>query len=319
MPFDVKNLMNSQSKNESSKENAYAFKIEILHIDQIEPSKLNFYSVNDVADLKASIELIGLQQNLVVRKKTGCLKYELTSGERRYTALKQLVSEGKEGFAHVPCKIVKSIDDIQAELQLIFANSTARKLTDYEHAHQAQRLKELLSGYKIKGRKRDAVAKLLQVSASQVARYDSINNNLSAELMAEFRAGNINVTTAFEASRLDDEHQAEILEEHKGGKPITPEKVKERREAVARPQTPEPKSEYDFDTSFPDPEAGEMILNCPFCGREPSITVDTRESGFVFLNCSENNCVSWRMSYLRGEYEYAKKKLVARWNRRWKP
>jgi len=123
--FNASNFMNKHSRDEGSGD-TFAFKIDILHIDQIEPSPLNFYSVDDVAELKDSIELIGLQQNLVVRKMAGSLKYTLVSGERRYTALKQLVAEGKEGFARIPCKIEKSIDDVQAEMQLIFAKMTTQ-------------------------------------------------------------------------------------------------------------------------------------------------------------------------------------------------
>jgi ParB family chromosome partitioning protein len=117
--FNLGQLMNDHSKKEGD---AFAFKIEFLDIEQIIPSKMNFYTVDDVAELKASIELHGIQQNLVVRKRADGEIYELISGERRYTAAKQLVAEGNNNFRRVPCKIIKSIDDIQAELQLIFAN-----------------------------------------------------------------------------------------------------------------------------------------------------------------------------------------------------
>ena len=231
--FSVAQLMNDHTKAEGGND-AIAFKIEFLDINDIEPSELNKYSVDDVAELKASIELIGLQQNLVVRKRENA-KYELLSGERRYTALSQLVTEGKESYARVPCKIIKSIDDIQAELQLIFANSTARRLKGHEMAWQAARLTELLrayrdGGYKMTGKTRDIVAELLKVSPSQVHRLESIDNNLIPELKNEFQKENINTTTAFELSRLDEEKQKEALADLQGGGELTPENVKQKRE-----------------------------------------------------------------------------------------
>ena len=240
-------LMNSHSKAEGSgdTQSIAAFKVSIISIKNISSSPFNPYSVANVEELKASIELCGLQQNLVVRQLDEAGKYELISGHRRYKALSELVAEGKESFERVPCKIIKSIDDIDAELQLIFANSTARRLTDYEIAYQAGRIKELLtklkdSGYKIEGRKRDIVAELLEVSASQVARLESINKNLSPELMEAFKDGEINVTTAYESSRLPAVKQEEVLAEHKRGQVLTPKKVNEKRVKEKPPRPPLP-------------------------------------------------------------------------------
>jgi len=255
--FNLAGLMNEHSKREGD---AFAFKIELLDIEQIQPSELNRYSVNDVAELKASIELIGLQQNLLVREREAGGAFELVSGHRRFKALRELVSEGKDDFRRVPCKIIKSIDDIEAELQLIFANSTSRRLTDFELTYQAQRLKELLtglkqSGFKFTGKKRDIVADLLKVSPSQVARYESINNHLSPELTEEFRKEEINVTTAFELSRLNETQQAEALEEHKSGVTLTPDSVKEKREAAKKPPRKTP------DSTAPEAEAAKPYID----------------------------------------------------------
>ena len=231
--FNMKKLLNEQSKAEGAGNDTIAFKIELLDIKDIEPSKLNKYSVDDVAELKASIELVGLQQNLVVRKRDDAAKYELLSGERRYTALNQLVSEGKKEFVRVPCKVIKSVDDIQAELQLIFANSTSRRLSGYELTWQAARLKELLqklreNGYEMTGKTRDIVAELLNVSTSQAQIVDSIDRKLIPQLKEEFRKKNINTTTAYELSRLDEENQRDALSNMHNGTELTPREVKQK-------------------------------------------------------------------------------------------
>ncbi|MCL2215785.1 MAG: ParB N-terminal domain-containing protein [Defluviitaleaceae bacterium] len=285
--FNVSQLMNEHSKKEGE-DDALAFKIEHIHIEQILPSEFNNYSVDDVAELKASIELIGLQQNLLVRQMPensthGYTSYELISGHRRHKAITELVSEGKEGFQRVPCKIIKSIDDIQAELQLIFANSTARRLSDYELSRQAQRLKELLTelkneGYKFTGKKREIIAGLLGVSASQIARYESINKNLAPELTTEFKKGNINITTAYEASRLDNGQQAEALKEHKIGATLTPDNVKKRREKVKKPE---------IDSLNPTVQE---LKPCPFCGEKAIDQSDSTGSGMASWRISCSGC-----------------------------
>lgn len=294
--FDVKKLMNSHTKAEAATDETIAFKIEFLDISDIEPSELNKYSVDDVAELKASIELVGLQQNLVVRKRDDMAKYELISGERRYTAISQLVDEGKKDFARVPCKIIKSIDDIQAELQLIFANSTARRLSGHELTWQTGRLTEILrayrdGGYKMTGKTRDIVAELLKVSPSQVHRLESIDKKLIPELKDEFQKETINTTTAFHLSRLDEAEQRAALADLRSGAELTPENVQARREnavnsgagQAAEPETagkedgakmctePPPQENGNGAGEGPSGEnaehgAGQELKPCPFCG-----------------------------------------------------
>jgi len=286
--FNINQLLNPHSKNQGIGNNSdtAGFKIEHIPIENIIPSQFNKYSVEDIAELKASIELYGLQQNLLVRQQPETGKYELISGHRRYRALQELAAEGKAGFERVPCRIIEPIDDLQAELQLIFANATSRRLSDYELTYQTGRVKELLaqlqeSGHKFDGRKRDILAELLDMSPSQVHRYESINKNLSPELLQEFKDGKINVTTAYEASRLPEPQQAEVLEEYKAGGTLTPETMKHKQEAgkpylTASPQERQRRNEKDadmYEAVYQDQQltpneadAPKKIKPCPFCG-----------------------------------------------------
>lgn len=238
MKFSMSQLMNDQSKEAGNKERM-TFKVEFISIERLHPSKMNKYSVQDVAELKSSIELMGLQQNLLVRAKD--VDYEVISGHRRLKAMEELHVEGNEQFKRIPCKIMRTTDDVQAELQLLLANSTTRELTDYEKTYQAERLQELLqelknSGHKFTGRRREIVADLMGVSSSQVARMDSINKNLSPELKEIFSEGEINITTAYEMSRLPEEQQQEVLEEQPEGRSLTPAVAKEKRaEMIEKP------------------------------------------------------------------------------------
>ena len=60
------------------------------------PSKGNFYSVEDVQDLKQSIELLGVLQPLLVTDEEEDGKRRIIAGHRRRLAVMQLVDEGKE-------------------------------------------------------------------------------------------------------------------------------------------------------------------------------------------------------------------------------
>ncbi len=254
--FNLSQLMNTESKKQ-----IVAFKIEHIPLDNILPSPKNNYSVDDVSELKSSIELLGLQQNLVVRIKDDGA-YELISGHRRLKAMQELRNEGNKDFEKAPCKIVKSTDDIQAELQLILANSTTRVLTDAEKTKQAARLHELLqelqnSGNQLKGRKREIVAQLMGVSSSQVQRMDSINKKLAPELKEAFSEGEINITAAYEMSRLPEETQKEVAQEYREGKPLTPSVAKEKRREIIESEQKEKPMTHELDSY---PEQFEAIL-----------------------------------------------------------
>ena len=236
--FNLFDMLNDASKADINKN---SFNIEFIDIEKIIPSQNNFYSIADVEELKDSIRLDGLQQNLLIRKKAASDFYELISGERRYTAIKLLIQEGREDLRLIPCKVEYNIDDIRAELQLIFANSTNRIISDYEKMQQATKLKNLLqelkkSGVELSGRLRDIVADSLNISPTQVARLESINNNLAPEFQEELKNKNINVSTASELATLPEDEQKEAYEEYqkKGGLKI--KDVTQRKDKKSDPQ-----------------------------------------------------------------------------------
>ncbi|QNK41835.1 ParB/RepB/Spo0J family partition protein [Caproicibacter fermentans] len=242
--FSMADLLNSQSKAEAPKAPKTERDDEIrnIPIDKIIPSENNKYGIRDIEDLAATIETVGLLHNLVVKEGTEPGTYELVSGERRLEALKLLVQQGKTEYASAPCKIEKTNDPIISELQLLFANSTARDLTDYEKTYQAKRIKELLlqlkqNGYKFKGRMREIVADMLKVSPAQMGRMESINKNLSPDFKEEFKAGKINATAAYELSRLPEQEQGREMQKYRESGSIEIKDVKEHREKAKEEQT----------------------------------------------------------------------------------
>ena len=179
------------------------------------PSKGNFYSVEDVQDLKQSIELLGVLQPLLVTDKEEDGKRRIIAGHRRRLAVMQLVEEGKERFRYVPILIKPTQNAILDKLALIMANRFREK-TDWEKMTEALETEDLVLKLKettnIPGRTRDLLAEILETSPAQVGRYKAIYNNLIPELMAEFKANNIVVSVIYEVSGLPEEYQKQAAE-----------------------------------------------------------------------------------------------------------
>ena len=231
--FNMMELLNNNSKESlETKDNHERFKTIQISINDIVPSPNNFYSIEEekLKGLKDSIELLGLQQNLVV-KKIEKNKYEIIAGHRRYLAMKKLYEEGNINFEYIPCK-VEDDDYIKNELKLLMTNSTTRELSDWEKITQTKKLKDLLTEYKKKeklpGRVRDIIADILSTSPTQVARMESISKNLVEEFKDELKDDNIKISVAYELSKLPEDKRKEVFEEHQDKKDITIKTVKEK-------------------------------------------------------------------------------------------
>jgi len=217
--FSISNgMLNGISKNIEKANTLEAknnFKVEYIDIKDIKRNEKNFYEIVNVDELAEDIKMNGLNHNLVVRQLENGT-YELISGERRYTALNKLVTEGNKLFALVPCKVIEA-NDVDAEIILIQANAQTRELTDLEKLEQVKRLKELYTtkkanGENIPGRIRNLIANDLKLSATQVSRYESINNNLIPELKEILEIGNLTIANASEFSTLSEDNQKVILD-----------------------------------------------------------------------------------------------------------
>lgn len=181
--------------------------IEYIPIDKIDPDDRNFYSVDDVTELAASIELVGLQQPLRVRSgEHGHVT--VVSGHRRRAAILLIRDGGSTMFDKgVPC--IRERGDVSKEwqeLRLIYGNSATRILSASEISIQSEKVTEILGkleeqGVKFPGRTRDHVAAILQTSKSRVGRLHAIRANLVPELLQEFDGGGLGETVAYRLSQ----------------------------------------------------------------------------------------------------------------------
>lgn len=211
--FDITCFMSDESK----KGIKDTFKLEKVSVRKMKPSKDNFYSIDEeeITRLARTIELVGLQQNFVVKKIPGTDEYEVIAGHKRRLAVLKLLDEGKEEFEMQPCKIIYTDDDIKNELTLIFTNSTQRIRTDAEMMKEVEEtdrlLKKLRETQKVEGRTDEIIAQLIGSSKSQVARLKKINNKLIEPLKSEYEAGNISTAAADKTASLPVEKQKEVL------------------------------------------------------------------------------------------------------------
>ncbi len=217
--FSIKDVLNAQSLGATGGA-ATDFEIVELPLDRIKPSEDNFYRIEEIEELAASIEAVGLKHNIVVVEPDGDGYYRINSGERRYRACKLLRDRGIERWATIPSKIERQGSPAEERLSLILANSTARVLSDYEKVKQAEETAKALreikaEGGAVAGRIRENVAKRLNVSFSQVGRYESITNHLLPEFRAEFKAGRIGITSAYELSTMSVAAQAYAFKQYK--------------------------------------------------------------------------------------------------------
>jgi Predicted transcriptional regulators len=248
MAFDIKKFMNEESKKEVIDD----FPIKKISVKKLHPSKQNFYNIDpkEIEALKDTIELVGVQENLVVREiKEGEFagEYEIIVGHKRHLAVSELAAEGKV-TEFVPCKIDYSGNSALRELILIFTNSTQRERSDYEKMHEIQRVRELLEDYAknndLPGRKRDIIAGILNTSKSTISRLDNIRRHIIPEFMQEYKAGKIPTATANEIAGISDEGQQELWQQYRETGSIK----KKEAAAVKQEEKPQPEAKEETQT-----------------------------------------------------------------------
>lgn len=220
MAFDIKDFLNPESKKEMTDD----FVLKKIPAEKLHPSDKNFYEMDpvEIEALKETIELVGVQENLVVKKISAgenAGDYEIIAGHKRHRAVTELLAEGKEVSPLLPCKVESDADGVKNELILIFTNSTQRERSDYCKMQEIQRVRELLEEYakynNMPGRKRDVIAGILNTSKSTIGRLDNIRRNIIPDFLEEYKAGKISTTAANEIAGATPEEQHKLLEKYK--------------------------------------------------------------------------------------------------------
>lgn len=178
-------------------------KIKMIPLEKVMANPDNFYSIDGIAELADSIEMVGLLSPIsVVPEATG---YKLISGHRRFQAYRYLQKNDSK-YNSIPAIMISGLDDLTETVALITANSTTRELTYAEKCQQEKVLRDTLMamksiGVEIPRNLGQYIADQLGVSRNEVSRMHSVNENLSEEGKAKLEAGELTAQQAYEMSR----------------------------------------------------------------------------------------------------------------------
>ena len=245
--FSFMDIMNAQSK-DSVEQTIDKYTEIYLNPADVKTTESNFYSQDNIQELADSILTVGQQQPTVLGRVNG--EYRIISGHRRNLANLLLIEQGHEEYKSVRY-LYRDMSEAMLELSLLVGNAYNRELSAWEKTEQAARLKAALikardeDGLEIQGKLRDIIAEMLGESATNVARMESINNNLTDGAKEQFKNGNIGVTAAYEASKLSEAEQQDIADAAAAGENVRAKEIAEKV-AAAKAGDAHPESELSI-------------------------------------------------------------------------
>ena len=296
--FSVKDALNKNSKAGIDESPRARFRTKDISIFKMYRNTMNFYSVKDIEELAGDILLSGLKQNLeLVYAPCEKGEYRIVAGERRWEALKYLVSKGYKDFELATSKLTTPQDDDEEQVEIIIANAYRTK-TISDMIEEETRLKASLermkaAGKKIKGydlqsgRLRDVISSMLHMSKTKIAQIEAVNNNLIPEWREELKKERLTFSAAYELSGMTEDEQREALGKFAETGELTHKEVKDMKEAKAAGQQvsesdtaessmnpPEVRAGDDYET--PHPEGITSI--CYSCTEYETCNVKTGKS-----------------------------------------
>ncbi len=106
MGFDIMSLQKGRGPVQArSKAGEGRAVLKYIDVDDLVPSEDNFYSMSDIDELAALIELSGGVKQPALVSPLGGGKYKVIAGHRRRLASLQLVKQGKEQYRKMPCMV----------------------------------------------------------------------------------------------------------------------------------------------------------------------------------------------------------------------
>ena len=242
--YSVMDALNKNSKAGIDESPRARFRTKDISIFKMYRNTLNFYSIEDVEELAGDILMYGLKQNLeLVYAPCEKGEYRIVAGERRWEALKYLVTKGYKEFEIATCKLTTPQDDDEEQVEIIIANAYRDK-TVKDVIEEEQRLKTSLermraAGKQIKGydltsgRLRDVIASMLRMSKTKVAQIEAVNNNLIPEFREELNAERLTFSAAYELSGMTEEQQREALGKYEETGGLSHKDIKGMKDASA--------------------------------------------------------------------------------------
>lgn len=266
--FSVKDALNKNSKAGIDESPRARFRTKDISIFKMYRNTMNFYSVKDIEELAGDILLSGLKQNLeLVYAPCEKGEYRIVAGERRWEALKYLVSKGYKDFELATSKLTTPQDDDEEQVEIIITNAYRTK-TISDMIEEETRLKASLermkaAGKKIKGydlqsgRLRDVISSMLHMSKTKIAQIEAVNNNLIPEWREELKKERLTFSAAYELSGMTEDEQREALGKFAETGELTHKEVKDMKEAKAAGQQVSESDTAESSMNPPEVRAGD--------------------------------------------------------------
>ena len=243
---NILDALNAASKGAQPSGPSGKFRTKDLPIDQLYRNEGNFYEIVEIEELAGMILASGLLDNLVViYDPTPAGQYRIVSGERRWEALKLLVSRGHTEFSVATCNVRAKKTPEEETIDLIAANSQRVKsigdqlqeYTTLKPTLETKRAKgQKLAGYDLtSGRLRDVIAAILNKSPTKLAQIERITGHLIPELKQLLDTGGLKLSAAYALAGKDEDAQRAAFERAQDtGAEITHKDASEVRQATPK-------------------------------------------------------------------------------------
>lgn len=280
-----------------------------------ENTHVNLENIEELAD---SFLTVGQEQPTVLAKIDN--EFWIIDGHRRNAANIYNLERGHKEYERVLYRY-KEMSKAMYELRLLAGNAYTQELTPYEKTRIVERMKVALirakeeDGLEIVGKMRDMIATMVGESSTNIARMEAINKNATLEIKEQFKAGNLGISGAYEASKLTGEDQKEVAKQAENGmqakeiaKIVKEKKAKETEtsaDPVLEEQIPgQMEITSDFPEILPAPdqvqEDGEKVTEMSV-SESDTLTLSQRRSIFENVVKSQRRHVEYMKSHWQNE------------------
>ena len=246
--FGINDILNAKTKAAGQQAQTDGYKEIYLSPYEVKAAQENTHQkLENIEELADSFLHVGQEQPTVLARVNG--EYRIIDGHRRNAANILNLERGHKEYEKVLYRFM-DMSEAMYELRLLAGSGYTQELTAYEKTRLVEHTKAALirakeeDGLEIQGKMRDLVAAMINESSTNVARMDEINNNATPEIKEQLKEGNLGITAAYEAAKLDEDEQKEIAEKAAAGENV---RAKEIAEKVA-----EKKAGDDYETPHPE-------------------------------------------------------------------
>lgn len=246
--FNFMDLLNAQTKAEGVEETKDYEEIYLSPYEVKDAQENTHQKLEGIEELADNFLTVGQEQPTVLARVNG--EFRIIDGHRRNAANIFNIERGYKEYEKIKYRY-KDMSEAMYELRLLAGNGYTQELTAYEKVRLVERTKAALirakeeDGLEIQGKMRDLIAAMVQESGTNVARMENINNNATQAVKEQLKEGNLGLTAAYEAAKLEPEEQDDIAERAAAGENVRAKDIAEKvaaKKAGDDYRTPHPES-----------------------------------------------------------------------------